>query len=88
MLKSLEIKKESDRICELENSVNAFEMSQEEINKCIMKEDPKNLNENLKRMVTRLQTVKQQKQKELEERNQELERILKLGQKDNLGKMR
>ena len=27
MLKSLEIKKESDRICELENSVNAFEMS-------------------------------------------------------------
>ena len=44
-----------------------------------MKEDPKNLNENLKRMVTRLQSVKQQKQKELEEKNQDLERINKLG---------
>lgn len=58
MMKSLEIKKESDRICELENSVNAFELSQDEINKCIMKEDPKHLNDNLKRMVLRLEVVK------------------------------
>lgn len=54
MLKGLEIKKESDRICENEKSVNAFELSQEEINSCVMKEDPKNLNENLEKMVTRL----------------------------------
>jgi hypothetical protein len=75
MLKDLEIKKESDRICELENSVNAFELSQDEINKCIMKEDPKHLNDNLKRMVNRLQVVKKQKEGELVDKARDLERI-------------
>lgn len=79
MLKCLEITKEADRICEQQNQVNTFELSQEEINECIMKEDPEHLNENLKKMVSKLQQVKKQKEKELEDKTKDLERIQKLG---------
>ena len=54
MLKNLELKKEADRICEVEQSVSAFELTQEEINKCVMKEDPEHLHENLNKMITKL----------------------------------
>jgi len=46
-LKNLELKKEADRICEVEKGVRAFELNQEEINKCVMKEDPEHLRNNL-----------------------------------------
>jgi hypothetical protein len=53
-----------------------------------MKEDPENLNENLKRMVDKLEAVKASKVKELLEKSADLERIQKMGKRDSLGKIR
>ena len=62
MLINLELNKESERIKDQEQNVTAFELSQDEINKCIMKEDPEQLGSNLTKMVTKLQSVKKQKE--------------------------
>jgi hypothetical protein len=39
MLKNLELRKDADRIRSLNDNDNPFELSQEEINHCINKED-------------------------------------------------
>ena len=88
LMKSLEIKKESQRICALEKNVTAFELSQEDINKCIMKEDPKNLCQNLSNMVTKLKNVKSQKEHELTAKTKDLQNCQKVSFKDHLVKLR
>jgi len=54
MLMNLELRKEYDRIKDQEQNVSAFELTQEEINKCIMKEEPAQLGTNLTKMVGKL----------------------------------
>ena len=88
MLKGLELKKDTDRICEQEQSVNAIELTQDEINSCVMKEDPEHLKENLNRMLNKLKVVKKQKEKELIDKKKNFERINKMNQKDNLARLR
>ena len=66
MLKNLELRKDADRIRSLNENDNPFELSQEEINHCINKEDSKQLTESLQFMVTKLQNIKNAKQQELE----------------------
>lgn len=58
MLMNLELRKEYDRIKDQEQNVSAFELTQEEINKCIMKEEPAQLGSNLTKMVGKLTQVK------------------------------
>ena len=47
MLKNLELRKDADRIRSMNENDNPFELSQEEINQCIMKEDTQQLTESL-----------------------------------------
>ena len=65
MLKNLELRKDADRIRLMNESDNPFELSQEEINHCINKEDSQQLTESLQFMVTKLQNIKKAKEQEL-----------------------
>ena len=54
MLKNLEGRKDADRIRAMNEIDDNFELSQEEINACILKEDSQQLNESLSSMVLKL----------------------------------
>lgn len=47
MLKNLELRKDAERVRLMNENDNPFELSQEEINQCIIKEDSKQLTESL-----------------------------------------
>ena len=71
MLKNLELRKDADRIRSMNENDNPFELSQEEINQCIMKEDTQQLTESLQFMVSKLQGIKKAKETELAQKNSE-----------------
>ena len=71
MLKNLELRKDSDRIRLMNDSDSPFELTQEDINKCIQKEDSNSLTDILSGMLLKLQNVKKQKTDELNQKKQE-----------------
>ena len=84
MLMNLELRKEYDRIKDQEQNVSAFELTQEEINKCIMKEEPALLGTNLTKMVGKLTQVKKSKEKEYLLKKRDLEKCCQVVRNDNL----
>lgn len=72
MLKNLELRKDADRIRAMNENDNPFELSQEEINQCIMKEDTQQLTESLQFMVSKLQGIKKTKEQEMAQKNSEM----------------
>ena len=71
MLKNLEFRKDADRIKLMNESDSPFELTQEDINKCIQKEDSSSLTDILSGMLIKLQNVKKQKTAELQVKAQE-----------------
>ena len=78
MLKNLELRKDADRIRSLNENDNPFELSQEEINHCINKEDSQQLTESLQFMVTKLQNIRNAKQQELEQKATDMDSAQKI----------
>lgn len=58
MLKNLEFRKDADRIKLMNDSDSPFELTQDDINKCIQKEDSSSLTDILSGMLIKLQNVK------------------------------
>lgn len=54
MLKNLEFRKDADRIKLMNESDSPFELTQEDINKCIQKEDSSSLTDILSGMLIKL----------------------------------
>lgn len=71
MLKNLEFRKDADRIKLMNDSDSPFELTQDDINKCIQKEDSSSLTDILSGMLIKLQNVKKQKTAELQVKTQE-----------------
>ena len=84
MLINLELRKEFDRLKDQEQNASAFELTQDEINKCIMKEEPAQLGANLTKMVSKLTEVKKQKEKEYLLKKRDLDKCCKVVRNDNL----
>ena len=85
MLKNLELRKDADRVSKTSEEDTPFELTQDDINHCISKEDPQQLQDSLQSMVTKLQAIKKQKEAELQAKKNEaqnVEKILKTS--DNL----
>ena len=78
MLKNLELRKDADRIRSLNENDNPFELTQEEINHCINKEDTQQLTESLQFMVTKLQNIRNAKQQELEQKATDMDSAQKI----------
>lgn len=71
MLKNLELRKDADRIKLMNEADSPFELTQEDINQCIQKEDSNSLTDILSGMLLKLQNVKKQKTEELAVKKQE-----------------
>lgn len=89
MLKNLELRKDADRIKLMNEADSPFELTQEDINQCIQKEDSNSLTDILSGMLLKLQNVKKQKTEELAVKKQEsttTQKIIK--NSDNLESIR
>lgn len=73
MLVNLELRKDADRVRGLNDNDTPFELSQEEINQCIMKEDTQQLSQSLQSMVQKLQGIRKAKEQELTQRKSEMD---------------
>lgn len=81
----LELKKDKERIRDLEMNLQGTELSQADINKCIMKEHPEGLAESLRAIIQKMSIIKKYKKKELERKKDEEQKKRKLVNTDGLG---
>lgn len=81
------MQKDCERIRDLESNVNNFELSQDDINKCIMKEQPEGLGESLKMLISKLSLINKFKEDELKVKIEEEQKKRKIIEQDSLSQL-